>query len=102
VIVMQPHKLIMALLLWATFIWSQPYHLGPRGGCYTITPSGNKRYVDRSLCASSTAKPAPKPPPAGAAPGDSGKRYIRGPRGGCYYITASGSKQYVDRSLCQQ
>lgn len=26
------------------------YHRGPRGGCYTITASGNKRYVDRSLC----------------------------------------------------
>lgn len=23
---------------------------GPRGGCYTLTKSGNKRYVDRSLC----------------------------------------------------
>ncbi len=23
---------------------------GPRGGCYTLTRSGNKRYVDRSLC----------------------------------------------------
>lgn len=26
------------------------YHLGPRGGCYTYTSGGNKRYVDRSLC----------------------------------------------------
>lgn len=26
------------------------YHLGPRGGCYTYTRSGNKRYVDRSYC----------------------------------------------------
>ncbi|MGQ2965853.1 MAG: hypothetical protein ACT6QL_08510 [Methylophilus sp.] len=23
---------------------------GPRGGCYTYSASGNKRYVDRSLC----------------------------------------------------
>ena len=23
---------------------------GPRGGCYTISANGNKRYVDRSLC----------------------------------------------------
>jgi endonuclease YncB( thermonuclease family) len=33
---------------------SQPsnsgYIRGPRGGCYTITSSGKKRYVDRSLC----------------------------------------------------
>ncbi|HEX6039710.1 SH3 domain-containing protein [Longimicrobium sp.] len=29
---------------------SRGYHLGPRGGCYTYTRSGNKRYVDRSNC----------------------------------------------------
>jgi hypothetical protein len=29
---------------------SREYHRGPRGGCYTYTASGNKRYVDRSLC----------------------------------------------------
>jgi hypothetical protein len=29
---------------------SSGYHRGPRGGCYTYTASGNKRYVDRSLC----------------------------------------------------
>lgn len=29
---------------------SSGYYLGPRGGCYTYTASGNKRYVDRSLC----------------------------------------------------
>jgi hypothetical protein len=23
---------------------------GPRGGCYTLSASGRKRYVDRSLC----------------------------------------------------
>jgi uncharacterized protein YraI len=26
------------------------YHRGPRGGCYTYSASGRKRYVDRSLC----------------------------------------------------
>lgn len=26
------------------------YQRGPRGGCYYYTASGNKRYVDRSLC----------------------------------------------------
>lgn len=29
---------------------SSRYHTGPRGGCYTISASGKKRYVDRSLC----------------------------------------------------
>ena len=26
------------------------YHTGPRGGCYTYSASGRKRYVDRSYC----------------------------------------------------
>ena len=26
------------------------YYRGPRGGCYTYSPRGRKRYVDRSLC----------------------------------------------------
>lgn len=26
------------------------YYIGPRGGCYTYSASGNKRYVDRSYC----------------------------------------------------
>jgi hypothetical protein len=29
---------------------SRGYYTGPRGGCYTYTRSGNKRYVDRSYC----------------------------------------------------
>jgi hypothetical protein len=29
---------------------SRGYHTGPRGGCYTYSPSGRKRYVDRSYC----------------------------------------------------
>lgn len=29
---------------------SRGYHTGPRGGCYTYTSSGRKRYVDRSHC----------------------------------------------------
>lgn len=29
---------------------SSPYILGPRGGCYTLTSGGNKKYVDHSMC----------------------------------------------------
>ncbi|AQG78450.1 hypothetical protein AWR27_03305 [Spirosoma montaniterrae] len=29
---------------------SRQYYRGPRGGCYYITASGRKQYVDRSLC----------------------------------------------------
>lgn len=29
---------------------NRKYHLGPRGGCYFLTPSGKKIYVDKALC----------------------------------------------------
>ena len=29
---------------------SRGYYTGPRGGCYTFSASGRKRYVDRSYC----------------------------------------------------
>jgi hypothetical protein len=29
---------------------SRGYYTGPRGGCFTYSASGRKRYVDRSLC----------------------------------------------------
>ncbi len=29
---------------------SSSYTRGPRGGCYTFSSSGRKRYVDRSMC----------------------------------------------------
>ena len=31
------------------------YILGPRGGCFIVTPTGSKKYVDRSLCSSTAA-----------------------------------------------
>lgn len=33
-----------------SFLTSHVYIRGPRGGCYYINGSGNKQYVDRSLC----------------------------------------------------
>jgi hypothetical protein len=86
------------------------YTLGPKGGCYTVTASGRKKYVDRSLCAGGDrgateirrfggdTSGAGTPPRLGAG---SASRYHRGPRGGCYTYTAAGNKKYVDRSLCQ-
>jgi len=35
---------------WITASSTTGYHTGPRGGCYTLTAGGNKRYVDHSLC----------------------------------------------------
>ena len=76
---------------------SSRYIRGPRGGCYYINSSGNKTYVDRSLCGSEEpSQPLYLTPPKSSSSGG----YIRGPRGGCYYINSSGNKTYVDRSLC--
>ena len=81
------------------------YMQGPRGGCYTVTKSGNKRYVDRSLCtpktASKPAAPGTQTPTMPSSGQTGARKYITGPRGGCYYVTASGRKQYVDHSMCK-
>jgi hypothetical protein len=81
------------------------YHLGPRGGCYALSPSGAKRYVDRSLCTTAATnvtipKPAPEIPSFTSRPKENAGYYL-GPRGGCYTITAGGTKRYVDRAMCQ-
>ena len=34
---------------------SSPYVQGPRGGCFIVTASGGKKYVDRALCAPAAA-----------------------------------------------
>jgi len=73
-----------------------PYIQGPRGGCYYYSASGNKVYVDRSLCGSSSAEVAPVTNSNTPASGG----YMRGPRGGCYRYSRTGRKVYVDRSRC--
>lgn len=85
--------LITSALLLLVVLFSEgvaaAYIRGPRGGCYTITNTGRKRYVDHSLCGGPTA------------PTVNGQYHL-GPRGGCYKITTSGGKRYVARSLCQR
>lgn len=101
------------------------YQLGPRGGCYYLTESGAKKYVDKKHCSEvkdSTAQPAvrekkepepkdnepkkeneptePESKPAEKPVSKDGRTYIKGSRGGCYYINSSGKKIYVDRGLC--
>lgn len=44
------------------------YILGPRGGCYTVSASGRKRYVDRSRCAEPVSPARSAAPPADLAP----------------------------------
>src|SRR5258707_9794380 len=103
----------IALLFFTIFVdqANAQYHLGPRGGCYKITKSGRKSYVDRSLCTSSGRTPPSAldtaeshrkdSPKESAVPSGNSSKYRRGPRGGCYTIAPSGAKRYVDRSMCQ-
>ena len=91
-------RLIIALVLMGAQLPGQ-YIQGPKGGCYTVTKSGRKQYVDRSMCEGKKPE-APAAPRASGSP-STGKTYITGPRGGCYYVTPSGRKQYVDHSMCK-
>ena len=78
------------------------YYIGPKGGCYYLTASGKKTYVDKKLCGTVNAPLSPAgildAPAASESKGS--RTYIMGPKGGCYYINGSGKKTYVDRSLC--
>jgi hypothetical protein len=93
------------------------YMLGPKGGCYYLTASGNKKYVDQKFCQTGSSagsieekKPVPEQsktspeskPPASKSNSD-WRTYIKGERGGCYYISSSGKKVYVkNKELCNQ
>ena len=68
-------------------------YVGPRGGRYTLSPSGRKNYLPQSAAAADT--PAPVPRPAQAAP----KIYV-GARGGCYTLGSTGRKNYLPRAQC--
>lgn len=49
------YRLALALLVASEFAAEAQYITGPRGGCYTISSSGRKRYVDRSMCSGGAA-----------------------------------------------
>lgn len=85
------------------------YFTGSRGGCYYLTASGNKKYVDKSYCEntssetksnSSKATETSQPPAKKTSSGE--REYLTGSRGGCYYLTKSGNKKYVDKTFCSQ
>lgn len=95
------------------------YMMGTKGGCYYLTASGKKSYVDKKFCENAPAasdskekkeiKHVPEQPKAlpdkKTAPGKSSsdeRTYIKGERGGCYYINSSGKKTYVDKEKCNQ
>ena len=81
------------------------YFKGKRGGCYYLTKSGRKSYVDKSSCGEDSASTDStnsneSTPEKKTKTSSSGRTYIQGKRGGCYYINSKGKKSYVSRSKC--
>lgn len=87
------------------------YQTGSRGGCYYLSPSGKKNYVDKKFCQnssssntsnnsnnSSNSNTTNNSSNGSTTPTDS--KYIKGSKGGCYYINSKGKKTYVDREKC--
>jgi hypothetical protein len=66
-------------------------HVGPRGGTYTITASGNKDY---SGCTAAQIASLSGSIAAAQRTSRPGRTCFTGPRGGTYTITASGRKNY--------
>ncbi|MEZ5401337.1 MAG: hypothetical protein R2729_16830 [Bryobacteraceae bacterium] len=62
---------LIAFVFVCSLVAEAQYYTGPRGGCYTISSSGRKRYVDRSMCGSPDPAPVVRqslaPAPAAAA-----------------------------------
>lgn len=81
----------------------KPLVKGPKGGCYYLSKSGKKQYVDRSCCQSlgiiENNKKSSKRNSSGCGFYKS-KPLIKGRKGGCYYINRNGNKSYVERHLC--
>ncbi len=80
------------------------YIRGPRGGCYVITQSGAKRYVDRSLCESASTPPAVRAGSVGRQEGGQTKilhARISGAGGQCYELYSDGTWAAVRESLCE-
>jgi len=81
----------------------KPLVKGPKGGCYYLTKSGNKQYVDRSCCTSISTSGSNNISPSQNNSGCGnykGNALSKGSKGGCYYINRNGNKTYVERHLC--
>jgi hypothetical protein len=101
------------------------YMVGSRGGCYYLTESGKKSYVDKKFCENNASTTNSEKTPTGntdskkeetkpttnepktqdeekpkAKSNSDGRTYMKGAKGGCYYINKNGNKTYVDKELC--
>ncbi|HMT54646.1 MAG TPA: hypothetical protein PKD16_16315 [Saprospiraceae bacterium] len=80
-----------------------PLIKGPKGGCYYISDTGKKQYVDRSCCQSLGIITDNKQISNRNSKGCGfykNKPLIKGSKGGCYYINRNGNKTYVEKHLC--
>lgn len=99
-------RLYAAILLPALFLEGSAfgqYVTGPRGGCYTITRSGAKRYVDRSLCQQSLPGTPANSRVVGASSNEQPKvLYIRltDDQGRCFELYKDWSWAIVDSIRC--
>lgn len=99
-------RLVTVIALLAFFLASPvlaQYFRGPRGGCYTITRSGAKRYVDRSLCeetpAASSARAQASVAPEASTPRALHVR-LADDQGRCFELYKDWSWAMVDPSRC--
>lgn len=82
-------------------------HTGPRGGQYTVGPTGRKNYLPRDKQATTDHEAGPRrhdlraPPQQPAAAAPTPEVHV-GPRGGRYTIGPSGRKNYLPRETAQQ
>lgn len=78
------------------------YIRGPRGGCYTITRSGNKRYVDRSLCEDRPAEKAAASESRLTGRERSLKLRLKDKDGSCYELYSDRTWAIVPWALCAE
>lgn len=91
----------IAFLLALAFTLPGQYISGPRGGCYTYTRSGAKKYVDRSLCAAET-QASPERPQKGAAAKEGRSVFVRiaDPQGRCFELFSDWTWKMTEPEQC--
>jgi len=95
--------LVAAALLAGSAVDSAAQYIrGPRGGCYTITRSGNKRYVDRSLCEDRPGEKAAASETRLAGRERSLKLRLKDKDGSCYELYSDRTWAIVASALCAE
>lgn len=91
-----------AILAFSAVEIAAQYIRGPRGGCYIITRSGNKRYVDRSLCEDRPAEKAATSETRLAGSKRPLKLRLKDKDGSCYELYSDRTWAIVPSALCAE